>query len=188
MKSSELIATLLKAAALSYHTDFVVIGSSATHGTVEDPPVDAALRTPDVDFYSKASLSPVLWEEPMRELGQDSDYHIESGCYVEVVSSTLARFPKGWEERATRKRIGSASINGEDRDVHVTFPEIHDLTVSKVAIHRPKDYEFLEGVVSAGLVDEQTLLERWAIVPRVDAANLKLGQEKIREAFQRKRS
>lgn len=40
----------------------------------------------------------------------------------------------------------------------------------------------------AGLVEEQTLLERWLIVPRVDAEILKIGEEKIRQAFQRKRA
>jgi len=87
-----------------------------------------------------------------------------------------------------RKAVTTKNINGERRDVHVTFPEIHDLTVSKIAIQRSKDYEFLEDVVHAGLVDQETLLERWAIVPRVDdAEKMRLVEQKIREAFQRKR-
>src|SRR6185312_348954 len=153
MKSTDLINTLLKAAALSYHTDFVVIGSSAIHGTIENPSIDAVLRTPDVDFYPTATFTPILWEELMRELGQDSDYHMQSGCYLEVVSATLARFPEGWENRAKRKIIGSIDIKSTEQKVNATFPEIHDLTVSKIAIKRNKDYEFLQGVIDLGLVD-----------------------------------
>jgi hypothetical protein len=168
MRSSDLVNILLKAAEVSYRTDFVVIGSSAIHGTIENPSIDAVMRTPDADFYPVVALPPQLWESLMIELGQESDYHAETGCYLEIVSSNLARFPDGWEQRAITKRI---------------FPEIHDLTVSKVAIRRPKDLDFLQGVVNLGLVDEAVLLTRWATVPRVNADGIKLGVSTIEEAF-----
>jgi hypothetical protein len=183
MRSSDLVNILLKAAEVSYRTDFVVIGSSAIHGTIENPSIDAVMRTPDADFYPVVALPPQLWESLMIELGQESDYHAETGCYLEIVSSNLARFPDGWEQRAITKRIGSINVKGEAKEVNAIFPEIHDLTVSKVAIRRPKDLDFLQGVVNLGLVDEAVLLTRWATVPRVNADGIKLGVSTIEEAF-----
>jgi hypothetical protein len=110
VRSAELFDILRRAAEVSSRSEFVVIGSQAVHGTIRDPDIDAVIRSPDVDLYPKADYTPVVYEELMLQLGQDSDFHIETGNYIEAVSQTLARFPEGWEDRATTMRIGSVRV------------------------------------------------------------------------------
>jgi len=156
MRKSEVENLLMKCAEVSWKTEFVIIGSQAIHGTLADPNIDAVVRSPDLDFYPKAGYSSQNndYEAMMHEVGQDSVYHEETGTFIEAVSMTLARFPSGWEERTVREVIGSIEVaDGEQREVAVIYPEIHDLTVAKLAIGRDKDLEFLQGVIDLKLVD-----------------------------------
>jgi hypothetical protein len=138
MRSAALFTILRKAAEISGRTQFVVIGSQAIHGTVPDPDIEAVAASNDVDLYPVDGYTPMIYEELMLHLGQDSDFHIETDTYIEAVSTTLARFPNGWEARARRMSAGAVSLNGRPVEVSVLFPNIYDLTVSKVAIRRKK--------------------------------------------------
>jgi predicted nucleotidyltransferase len=161
VRSAELFDILRRAAEVSGRTEFVVIGSQAVHGTVRDPDIDAVIRSPDVDLYPKADYTPIVYEELMLQLGQDSDFHVETGHYIEAVSQTLARFPEGWEDRATTMQVGFAHLAAGETPVVVMFPEIHDLAVAKLAIRREKDLEFVYDIVRLGLVEEATFKERF---------------------------
>jgi hypothetical protein len=152
-----------------------VIGSQAIHGSFRDPDLDVVLRSDDLDIYPRDGYTPMVYEELMLHLGQDSDYHVETGQYLEAVETTLARFPAGWEDRATRTYIGDATIGNAKREVHVVWPEIHDLVVSKLAIRRRKDLEFLQGVIDLGLMDGETLRQRYEAAPRITKERLSEG-------------
>jgi hypothetical protein len=185
MRKRELVEILLKAAEVSGYTEFVVIGSQAIHGTVADPDVEVVIRSNDADIYPVQGYgNQNFWyEELMLHLGQDSDHHVDTNVYLEAVPTDLARLPPDWRERSTTEVIGSAQIGGESRAVYAIFPEIHDLTVSKVAIRREKDLEFLRGVVRLGLVNRTTLRERYDRAPRVTKERLAEGLADIDEAF-----
>jgi hypothetical protein len=152
-----------------------VIGSQAIHGSFRDPDLDVVLRSDDLDIYPRDGYTPMVYEELMLHLGQDSDYHVETGQYLEAVETTLARFPAGWEDRATRTHVGKATIRNIKKDVHVVWPEIHDLVVSKLAIRRLKDLEFLKGVIDLGLIDRETLRQRYEAAPRITNDRLSEG-------------
>ena len=183
MRYEEVVRILLRAAEVSGRREFVVIGSQAIHGSSADPALDVVLRSDDIDIYPADGYTPVVYEELMLQLGQDSDYHVQTGQYIEAVSETLARFPPGWERRMLRAPIGSIAIDGAEREVLVGWPEIHDLVVSKLAVGRDKDVEFLRGVVSLGLVNRDTLRERYCVAPRITEARLTQGLAQIDEAF-----
>lgn len=189
MRKAEVEKLLLKCAEVSWKTEFVIIGSQAIHGTLADPSIDAVVRSPDLDFYPKAGYSSRNsdYEAMMREVGQDSTYHEETGTFIEAVSTTLARFPSGWEDRTTREVIGSIEVaGGEKREVAVIYPEIHDLTVAKLAIGREKDLEFLQGVIELKLVDKDLLKERYRQAPRTENDRIVDGLAQIDEAFDRR--
>jgi hypothetical protein len=185
MRKGELIEILLKAAEVSGYTEYVVIGSQAIHGTVADPDVEVVIRSSDADIYPVQGYGDQnsWYEELMLHLGQDSDHHVEANVYLEAVPTDLARLPPDWRERATTELIGSAQVGSESRAVYAIFPEIHDLTVSKIAIRREKDLEFLRGVVRLGLVDRTTLRERYDRAPRITKERLTEGLSDIDEAF-----
>jgi hypothetical protein len=125
----------------------------------------------------------MIYEELMFELGQDSEYHAQTGKYIEVVSDSLARFPDGWQGRAIRKAIGTMVQQGVTHEVVAIFPEIHDLTVAKLAVFRSKDREFLRGVVRLGLISKETLVERYRTAPRTKPERIAEGLSAIEEAF-----
>ena len=127
-----------------------------------------------------------FWEALMRELGQDSEFHIETGTYIEVVSETLARFPDGWEARAKRICIGETVVHQNRVPAVAYFPEIHDLAVAKLAVHREKDVEFVTDLVMLGAVERETLIERFTRVPRTDQAIIANGLNDIEKAFARR--
>jgi hypothetical protein len=169
MRKADMLAILIKAAEVSSCTEFVVIGSQAIHGTWPDPEMDVVLRSNDLDLFPLHGYgdSNVVYEELMLHLGQDSDFDLETGTYIEAVSETLARLPPDWSTRTLREVVGSVEIGGSRREVTVIFPEIHDLTVSKLAIRREKDLEFLAGVVDLGLVEQSILRSRYQQTPRI---------------------
>jgi hypothetical protein len=186
MRSDQVFALLRRAAQVTGRTEFVIIGSQAIHGEYPDPRIQAVELSQDMDVYSTSKLSPPLYEELLIQLGQDSDYHQETNTYLEPVSETLARFPEGWQDRAHRLHVGSVEVNGKESEVTAIFPEIHDLTVSKLAIFRDKDRAFLHGVVDEGLVDQDTLRDRYRTAPRITDERLIEGLTEITDAFDRK--
>jgi hypothetical protein len=186
MKAEEVRDILQRVAELTGWTEIVIIGSQAIHGTIEDPQIDAVVMSPDVDLYPKHGYGHnAIWENLLSELGQDSDFHVENLRYVESVRTTLARFPDGWESRAMTKKVGEITVNGATKNVTATFPEIHDLTVAKLAVpeDRPKDLEFMRDVVRLGLVDRETLETRYRQAPRTTPEKIAKGLTQIAEAF-----
>jgi hypothetical protein len=190
VRKRELIDILLKAAEISGRSEFVIIGSQAIHGTLPDANVEVTLRSNDVDTYPSDGygMTNLIYEELMLHLGQDSDYHVASNAYIEAVPANLARFPEGWRDRTIREVVGTVASAGESREVVAIFPEIHDLTVSRLAIRREKDLEFLAGVIDLGLIDQVTLRDRYLEAPRVTKERLSEGLKDIDQAFARNTS
>jgi hypothetical protein len=144
--------------------------------------------SPDLDMYPKAGYSSrnTDYESMMLEVGQDSSYHEETGTFVEAVSTKLARFPTGWEDRTIREIIGTVEVaDGQKREVTVIYPEIHDLRVAKLAIGREKDVEFLEGVIDLKLVNKDVLKERYRQASHPEPRRLVEGLAQIDKAFDR---
>ncbi len=170
----------------------MVIGSQAIHGTVEDPEIEVVLRSDDVDVYPRGGWpeSNAMYEELMLQLGQDSDFHIQTDNYIEAVSATLARFPDGWEARAIQKSVGTFTKDGEVHRVNAIFPEIHDLTVAKlvVPVHRDKDVEFMQSVVTLGLVDRDILIARLERAPRTTAERIREAIAHVEKAYEKTRA
>jgi hypothetical protein len=188
MRKRDVFDIILKAAEVSGYTEFVIIGSQAVHGTLPDPDIDVVIGSNDVDTYPSHGYgeTSLVYEELMLRLGQDSDYHIATNVYIEAVPANLARFPADWRGRAITEIVGAAEINGESCDVNAIFPEIHDLTVSKLSIRRQKDLEFLQGVVDLNLVDHETLCQRFRCAPNIPNERLIAGLADISEAFDRR--
>ena len=188
MRKADMVIILTKAAEVSGRTEFVIIGSQAIHGTRPDPEIDVVLRSNDLDLFPLQGYGSrnVVYEELMLHLGQDSDFDLATGTYLEAVPESLARFPPDWKARRLQEVAGSVEIRGTTRDLIVIFPEIHDLTVSKLAIRRAKDLEFLTGVVGLGLVERDTLRSRYEQAPNISNDRLAHGLADIDAAFARR--
>jgi hypothetical protein len=66
---------------LSHRTEFIVIGSQALYGAVEEDELNIAtvINSNDVDFYPVLPVGAATWEELILELGQDSDFAVMRG-------------------------------------------------------------------------------------------------------------
>lgn len=81
MLRAQLFELIKKAAEVSGRTEFVVIGSQAAYGSSGEE-LGTIVRSPDADIYPSAGYTPFVYETLMLELGQDSDYHLDSGHYL----------------------------------------------------------------------------------------------------------
>lgn len=174
MRKEELFEAILKAAERVGATEWVVIGSQAVHGALPNAPISRVERSDDADAF------PVDYEEWMfeplhTELGFDSDFNKEKGYYFEVVRPEIARFPKGWERRIKTNAIGEINVRGSNRQVTVSFPDLHDLLAAKLSVKRPHDTAFFRQIYRLGVVDQNLLLQRLAEVPKYSEKHARKG-------------
>ncbi len=87
-------------------------------------------------------------------LGEWSLFHQTHGYYVQGVSTTTARLPRGWAERLVR--VSGANTNGR---VGLCL-DAHDICLSKLVAHREKDLRFVGTLIEAKLIDLSVLKAR----------------------------
>ena len=174
-------AAVRSAAAYFRWPEIAVVGSMAVYGCLDDSTFEFLFGTDDVDLFPFGTdITHEKYIDAHAELGDDSEFHQDHGFYVDTVRRHVPRLPAGWEQRAVRRPAGSATIG--DREVIVTavFPEIHDLTASKVALSRPNDIRFLEELAKKGLIQRDKLLAALGAIetsqPAVDLARRNVGR------------
>lgn len=152
MRREDLEHLIRAAGAVADSRRVLVIGSQAILGQFPDRAPALATRSMEADLLpldapDKADLL-------TGTLGELSPFHDSFGYYGDGVSLETALLPAGWRERLI-------PIENENTSGFVGLClEVHDLLVSKYAAGRDKDHEFCAAVVSAGLADPGTLLQR----------------------------
>jgi hypothetical protein len=135
--------------------EVIVVGSQAILGSVAEarlPP--AATRSVEADIVP-------LDDEDERKstlvdgtIGELSPFHETFGVYAHGVGERTARLPRGWRSRLV-------PLNNENtRGVTGWCLEPHDLVVAKLLAGRPHDLEFCSALLSAGIVDLETVQAR----------------------------
>jgi len=161
MRRVQLEHVLRAAAQIIDDPDLLVVGSAAILGTYgEDDLPLAATRSDEAD------LAPFDDRDGSRSmaiegsLGSGSMFHETHGYYADGVSLETAIVPPGWRERLVLfETEGTAPGRG-------WCLEHHDLAVAKLVAGRSKDYEFVEALLDASLLDPAVLKERFAALPR----------------------
>ena len=160
MKREELEHLIRAAATVAGDKDIVVIGSQAVLGTYDEG--DLPER---VTFSREADLA--FWNDSDEQksdvvdgaIGEMSQFDETFGFYAQGVSIGTALVPAGWESRLVKLETPS------------TLPgiawclEVHDLALSKLAAGRMKDYEYVESLMSVGIVRADLLLDRLPTMP-----------------------
>jgi hypothetical protein len=161
MKREELEHVLRAASLLVKQRDFLVIGSAAILGTYsEDVLPRAASRSEEAD------LAP--FNDPTGEksaaiegsLGQLSSFHEMYGYYADGVDFKTATAPEGWEQR-----LVAFAPPGAEPGRGLCL-ERHDLAAAKLAAGRVKDFEFVDALLRAGLLDLSILTDRVEVLPK----------------------
>lgn len=140
--------------------EFVVIGSQAILGSLQDAP-DELLFSMEADVYPRSSPEKAI--EIDGALGDGSPFHETYGFYAHGVGPKTAQPPAGWEERLVRLEVPARL--GSDRSPVAYCLEPHDLILAKCVAGRERDWAFTRAAIGAGIVQPQTLFERIDTLP-----------------------
>lgn len=161
MRREQLEHVLRAASRIVDERDYLIVGSAAALGSFDDDqlPLEAS-RSDEADLapYNDPDGEKSLLLEG--SLGQGSQFHATFGYYADGVDFRTAIAPRDWQERLVSFATPGC---GEGRGWCL---EGHDLAASKLAAGRQKDYEFVEALLKAGLLDLAVLAERLDLLPR----------------------
>lgn len=158
MKRQELAHLLRAACNITGDREVLVIGSQAILGTFdEDDLPAAATASMEADIAFLDDPGRVKADDVEGAIGEWSSFHSTHGIYAEGVHVETATFlPDGWRDRLISWQLRSS----EPADPH--FLEPHDLAISKLGAAREKDMDFVDALITAGLLDVATLVQRCA--------------------------
>jgi hypothetical protein len=151
MTKAEFEELLRRAGKIAKERDFFLIGSQSLRGICRAIPRDFP-KTAEADLYPRRH--PQAWSLLRAQLGNQSKFFKEHGYYLDCTDPALATLPEGWVERLIPFRTSRT------RGVTAWCLEPHDLFISKLAVSRSKDCEFLTAMLRHKLVKPRVILLR----------------------------
>ena len=143
MELKDLEKLFSRASELTKHTEFVVFGSNSVLGVPRDHEIPPRMTmSNDVDTYTKNDPGRIFDLNP--ELGQGSAFEMENGFYLDPVKPSLPTLPKGWESRLFKVELSGGVI--------VHFLDPNDAAISKYARCEPRDREWVQAGLEAGIL------------------------------------
>ncbi|MDT0202505.1 DUF6036 family nucleotidyltransferase [Nocardioides sp. AE5] len=133
----------------------LVLGSQSILGSFDEdelPPEATASMEADIAFLDDPDRSKADLVEAA--IGEMSTFHRMNGVYAEGISTETAVLPRGWRDRLHTWGLVSSE------PARPLFLEPHDLAIAKLARLAPKDRDFVDALVRAGMLDVVTLRER----------------------------
>lgn len=168
---------------LTGHFEFVVIGSLSALGVAQDRPIPARmLMSIDVDCFTRQDPGRVF--DLRKSLGEGSEFEATHGYYLDPVSPNLPTLPSQWEFRLIRVPLK----NG----LTIFFLDPNDAAVSKYARGEPRDREWIQAGLFAGLLSVPIIESRLRDTTFLDdkehqTALNAFAEDKTRESRLRKR-
>lgn len=143
MDLKDLHKLFARARELSGQAEFVVVGSHSALGVPRDRALPSRMTMSiDVDAWTRSDPARVF--ELQAALGQGSAFELENGYYLDPVSPRLPTLPEGWESRLYKVKF--------DDGIVVHFLDPNDCAVSKYARAEPRDREWLQAGLAAGIL------------------------------------
>lgn len=113
---------------------------------------DGTVATKDVDVIGRPEG---LLQHLQEHAGKNSDVHVDTGLYLDVVATGLFLSEHGWQGRA--HPFGEANLE----KLRVYVLELHDLILSKVKRFNAKDQQDVEWLCYREELDVEVLRERY---------------------------
>lgn len=160
MNRDELAHLVRSASAIAGSNEMLIIGSQSVLGTFDErelPDRTTLSREADIAFWNDEDET--MSDRVDGAIGELSDFDNTFGIYAQGVSLTTATLPLGWRDRLVRFE------NEGTRGAIAWCLEVHDLALSKLAAHRPKDYEFVNALLDERLIDINVLRSRVSDMP-----------------------
>lgn len=150
-------------------TDVFVFGSGGVSALYESLSGELR-RSIDVDFSPIGK--PVLYFDSKlvdQYGGPESDFFAENGFYIDYVIPDLLRCtPPGWQQRVTIIEL-APGLRGH-------FLDPHDIAYNKLWVGRVKDITWVRGVMEAGVIRLERLVEQHAGNPIPEEERAKVGR------------
>lgn len=151
MQRSELEHLIRASGEIAGDNEIIIIGSQSILGQFPNAPV-RLLVSMEADIYPKNK--PERAEKVDGAIGEGSYFHELHGYYAQGVGEKSAVLPKDWRNRLVI--VNNENTNG----VTGLCLEVHDLAISKIIALRPKDIEFVQGLVRHDMIQKETMLSR----------------------------
>lgn len=152
----EQLAHIVRAAArIARDGDMIIIGSQSILASHDDTglPEEATLSV-EADVAFRVDPDATKADRVDGAIGEGSTFHSSFGYYGQGVTLETARLPAGWDERLV---LLDRADTGDGR---AQCLDPHDLVVAKLVAGREKDFSFAVALISAGIVDVDTLRHR----------------------------
>ena len=155
MNRDQLAHVLRAASNIVDDPNILVIGSQSLLASFDEDnlPVEATASM-EVDLAYFDDPDDTKADTVDGAIGELSPFHATFGFYAQGVSVRTAVLPDGWRDRII---YWSTSMTGT---AQAAFLEPHDCVVSKLVAFREKDLSFAAALISAGLVDIDTVRDR----------------------------
>ncbi|NDP41276.1 MAG: hypothetical protein GZ089_00935 [Aromatoleum sp.] len=150
-----------QASKLTNHTEFVVLGSLSILGVVQGSAVPARmLISIDVDCFTRQDPERVF--ELSKALGEGSAFEATHGFYLDPISPDVPTLPQNWQHRLIRVPLANGIV--------VFFLDPNDAAVSKYARGEPRDREWIQAGLKAGLLSVPVIESRFRETHFMDVA------------------
>lgn len=137
---------------LTQHTEFVVVGSLSILGVAQGREIPARMLVSiDVDCYTRQDPGRVF--ELTQSLGEGSPFDASHGYFLDPISPELPTLPAQWEYRLVKVPLRNGIV--------VFFLDLNDAAVSKYARGEPRDREWIQAGLAAGLLSAPTIESRF---------------------------
>jgi hypothetical protein len=160
VRPAEFEHVVAAAASVTGYDEFVIIGSQAILGSLEQPP-ERMLQSLEADIYPLRN--PQAADKIDGVLGDGSQFHLTYGYYAHGVGPETAKAPAGWQQRLVMRKIPVRHLS--KRPAIAWCLEIHDLVLSKCAAGRDRDWDYAAEALKEGVVEGETLLSRVRELP-----------------------
>ena len=144
--------------------EVIVVGSQAILGSLpEDQLPPEATMSLEIDILPIAPDEATTTELADRiegVAGEWSSFEELHGFSIDGVSLTTAALPAGWRARLVKVANDNTTADDGQRRFTGWCLERHDLCVAKLVALREKDTNFVAALITAGLVDKQTIAAR----------------------------
>jgi hypothetical protein len=169
MRRDQLEHAIRAACQIAGLTEVIIVGSQAILGTyTEDELPFSATRSVEVDVLPIADSAGEidrLADEIEGAAGEFSPFAQAHGFSIDGVDLQTSALPDGWRDRLVKvQNENTAAPSGDPQFIGWCLDK-EDLCVAKLCALREKDQNFVDALITAGLVDSQVIATRLGTVP-----------------------
>ncbi|KEF94943.1 hypothetical protein K883_05367 [Mycobacterium sp. TKK-01-0059] len=168
MRRDQLEHAIRAACQIAGITEVIIVGSQAILGTfTEDELPFYATRSAEIDVLPIADDSGEITriaDEIEGVAGELSPFAELHGFSIDGVDLQTSALPDGWRDRLVKvQNANTAASSGEPQFIGWCLDK-EDLCVAKLCALREKDQNFVDALITAGLVDPHVIATRLATV------------------------